>query len=104
LPFRYEIQLDIGIVLTPLLFARDLLFIDESQVVCVGHDCNPALFTKGGNGWEFSKQMDDKTGSGTGTKAKNSAFAIFANKVDKGVSAGASIETTLNTKHQNCIT
>eukprot|EP01114_Cavostelium_apophysatum_P009958 TRINITY_DN232_c0_g1_i1.p1 TRINITY_DN232_c0_g1~~TRINITY_DN232_c0_g1_i1.p1 ORF type:complete len:358 (+),score=90.37 TRINITY_DN232_c0_g1_i1:56-1129(+) len=79
----------------------DLLWITEDSIVCVGHDCNPALFQNKG-GWQFAKKLDAATGgAATGAPAKSSAFAAFQNKVDK---AEVATETKLNTKHQNTIT
>jgi actin related protein 2/3 complex subunit 1A/1B len=86
---------------------RDLLWINENSIVCVGHDCTPVLFQKKG-GWQFVQKLDTGGGGGAGDGSSsslqkgNSAFKMFQNKVDKGESTPT--ETKLNTKHQNCIT
>jgi len=76
----------------------DLLFTSETAIVCVGHDCNPTLFQKGSNGWQFGKKLD--TGGGASAKKESTARDVFVNKDKRGESV---TETKLDTKHQNCI-
>jgi actin related protein 2/3 complex subunit 1A/1B len=84
----------------PDLPFRDLLWVSEDSIVAVGHDCTPVLFQSKG-GWKFVKKIDE--GKAAASSANNaSARQIFQSKVDKG--EDSLVETTLNTKHQNCIT
>jgi actin related protein 2/3 complex subunit 1A/1B len=78
----------------------DLVFLNESTAVTVGHDCTPVLFHNQG-GWKYGKKLDTG-GSAPGVAAtqQNSARAIFVGKVDR---AESSTETKLETKHQNAI-
>lgn len=77
---------------------RDFIFASETSLVAVGHDCTPVLFQNQG-GWKFVKKIDEGLGA-SAAKSDSSAFKVFQNKVDKG---SESQETTLTTKHQNCI-
>jgi len=79
---------------------RDLLWIADNKIICCGHDCNPTLFQDNG-GWKFSKKLDTGAVAAGGEQKANSAFKTFQTKVDKGAET---VETKLNTKHQNCIT
>jgi len=78
---------------------RDILWIDEERVVCVGHDANPTLFS-GGNNPKFERQLDVKAGGNvqSAQSAKNKFQAMA-----KMGSAEAGQDKTLDTKHQNCI-
>jgi len=82
-----------------------VLWTSETAVVAVGHDNNPTLFQNSG-GWKYVKQLDSGAAAsgGAAAGAQASAFASFKNKVDKGSTDSAAVETKLNTKHQNCIT
>jgi len=81
---------------------RDLLFISEDSIVAVGHDCTPVVFSNK-NGWSFVKKVDDGTeGSKAASNVKSDAFKVFQNKVDKA--QDSTVDSTLNTKHQNAIT
>jgi len=82
----------------------DLVWVSESSVVAVGHDCAPVLFSNQG-GWKMVKKLDGVSGgaaaaSGGGADQKSSAFKVFQNKVDRAETA---TETKLTTKHQNAI-
>jgi len=78
----------------------DLVFINDSSVVAVGHDCAPVLFSNQG-GWKLVKKLDGNAPAATsGGDQKSSAFKVFQNKVDR---AESSTETKLFTKHQNAI-
>lgn len=79
---------------------RDVLFLSETSIVAVGHDCTPVIFNNQG-GWKFVKKVDDGKGA-SAPKATSSAFNVFKDKVDKGQESTGQ-ETVLNTKHQNCI-
>jgi len=79
---------------------RDLVFIDEKNIVAVGHDCSPVLFSNTGT-WGFTKVIDSGGSSKDPQQKGSSAFKTFQAKVDKGETT---TETILNTKHQNCIT
>eukprot|EP01116_Phalansterium_solitarium_P016240 TRINITY_DN3735_c0_g1_i1.p1 TRINITY_DN3735_c0_g1~~TRINITY_DN3735_c0_g1_i1.p1 ORF type:complete len:379 (+),score=110.67 TRINITY_DN3735_c0_g1_i1:40-1137(+) len=81
---------------------RDLLFINEDTLVAVGFDCTPVLFKNTG-GWKFVKKLDGDAAAGADApKAVASARAQFQARVDLGQSSAN--ETSLKTKHQNCIT
>eukprot|EP00727_Mastigamoeba_balamuthi_P011172 m51a1_g6678 putative actin-related protein 2 3 complex subunit 1a (367) ;mRNA; f:221854-223381 len=85
----------------------DALFVDENKVIGVGHDCMPLLFSSSGPGaWTFVKSIDEKPKSSSGPtgSAQSQSRAMFQNLVDKGTTDSASIQTTLDTKHQNTIT
>jgi len=80
---------------------KDLLWTSEDGIVCVGHDCNPTFFQNKG-GWQFVRKLDTGTGATGGDAKGNTAFKTFQNKIDKGQET--SVDTKLNTKHQNTIT
>jgi actin related protein 2/3 complex subunit 1A/1B len=81
----------------PLL---DLVWINETSVVAAGHDCCPILFSNQG-GWKMVKKLDGTGGAAASADEKGpSAMKMFQNKVDKG---DTTVETKLNTKHQNAI-
>jgi len=87
---------------TPDLPFLDLLYINEGNIVAVGHDCTPVLFSNQG-GWKLAKKLDTGGGGAPGGDAKGSgpsAMKMFQNKVDKGDNT---VETKLTTKHQNSI-
>jgi len=87
---------------TPDLPFVDLVFINDSTVVAVGHDCAPVLFANQG-GWKLVKKLDGVGGGASeaaDSGAQKSAMNIFKNKVDKAETA---TETKLLTKHQNAI-
>lgn len=86
----------------PLLPFMDILFLNENNVVGVGHDYNPVLFQTGPQGWAYKGKLDVKTAGGA-KKVGVSAAAMFQNMDKKGQAEGAT-ETTIDTKHQNCIT
>jgi len=78
----------------------DLVFINETTVVAVGHDCAPVLFQNQG-GWKLVKKLDGAGGAAaSGGDQKASAMKMFQNKVDRAETA---TETKLTTKHQNAI-
>jgi actin related protein 2/3 complex subunit 1A/1B len=78
----------------------DLVFLNETTVVAVGHDCAPVLFQNQG-GWKLVKKLDGTSGAAaSGGDQKTSAMKLFQNKVDRAETA---TETKLNTKHQNAI-
>jgi actin related protein 2/3 complex subunit 1A/1B len=79
----------------------DLVFMNDSTVVAVGHDCAPVLFQNQG-GWKMVKKLDGGSGAApaSGGDQKASAMKIFQNKVDRGE---VGTETKLTTKHQNAI-
>jgi actin related protein 2/3 complex subunit 1A/1B len=80
----------------------DLVFLNETSVVAVGHDCTPVLFS-GQGGWKLAKKLDGGAGGAapaSGGDQKSSAFKVFQNKVDRAETA---TETKLTTKHQNAI-
>jgi len=79
---------------------RDLIWIGDESIIAAGHDCTPVLF-QGKGGWKLIKKIDEGQASNAAAK-DNNAFNVFKTKVDKGQEG--SQETTLNTKHQNCIT
>jgi len=79
----------------------DILFINENNIVGVGHDYNPLLFQFAG-GWKFSTKLDAK--GGAAKKAGGpSAAQMFKDMTAKGTSDSSS-DTQIETKHLNCIT
>jgi actin related protein 2/3 complex subunit 1A/1B len=90
----------LGEVRYPYLPFRDLLWIDEKRLVCVGHDANPTLFTGSGANWKIEKQIDVKQDTkAADTSAKN----MWQNRAKMGA-ADAGSDRQLDTRHQNCIT
>jgi len=79
---------------------RDILWIDENRLVCVGHDANPTLFSGAETNWKLEKQLDVGTAAkATDTSAKN----LWQNRAKMGSAEGGA-DRKLDTKHQNCIT
>jgi len=80
---------------------RDIQWFGEDRLVCVGHDNNPTLFQASGSQWAFSRQLDQKEGAAAagGFNARN----VWKDRTDKGTTEQTSTETSLNTKHQNCV-
>jgi len=79
-----------------------LIWINENNVVAVGHDCNPFHFTANASGqWAFTAKVDKKAAGGV--QKSSSAMSVFKDKVNLGTSGGEN-DTVLDTKHQNCIT
>lgn len=85
------------LILSTLPF-RSVLFLSENTVVAAGHDCNPAIFNAAGNGWAFTKFVDEATKAAS--TGGGSAMSMWQQKVDLGTTSN---ETTLPTKHQNAI-
>ena len=78
-----------------------LLWITESSIVGVGHDCNPYLFASGGGKWEMKGKVDKATTSeAKATGGVSAAFAKFQNQASRGQ---ADADFALPTKHQNLI-
>jgi len=92
-------RVDANVRHTDLPF-KDLLWVSEDGIVCVGHDCNPTFFS-GRGGWQMVRKLDTGASGGETKAVGNAAFNSFKNKVDK---AEVATETKLNTKHQNTIT
>jgi len=96
-------QSNVQVIKTPFLPLSDCLFLSETSVVAVGHDCSPLLFSCGGDGkWAFTTRVEQKKEASaqkqSGTAA---AFALFKNKVEVGADKNVQ---KLETLHQNCIT
>lgn len=82
---------------------RSILFLNETQLVAAGHDCNPILFANQG-GWKQVKEFDEgKKQQGPALSNAAKTRGIWADKVDKGTDSSILTETTLKTKHQNAI-
>jgi actin related protein 2/3 complex subunit 1A/1B len=80
---------------------RSVVFSSEDSVIAAGYDCAPILFSNSG-GWKFTRSIDESKGSGAAkASGTNAARALFQSKVDYGADT---VETTLNTQHQNSIT
>lgn len=79
---------------------RDLLWVNENNVVCVGYDANPTLFVSNGTTWELGRWLDVKTGGGAAKSA--AAKDVWAARTNLG-SESAGQDTKLDTQHQNCI-
>lgn len=80
---------------------RDIMWVGEDRIVGVGHDNNPSLFNASSNGWAFGRQLDEKAGGAAagGFNARN----MWKDRTDKGTTDAGATESTLHTKHQNCI-
>jgi len=95
-----------GKVTTTFLRSKDLpfvdiLWLDEDNIIGVGHESNPTLYSFDGHNWKFVRRLDDAGTGGAKTDAgKNNAFKVFQNKADVGESTRSA---TLDTKHQNCV-
>lgn len=84
-------------------------WIAPDQIVCGGHDFNPALFVKQGGQWVFKKRLDEKksaaaAGSGAGVSATRAAFARFQTQASTGqviaAGTGSAPSSGLDTVHQ----
>jgi actin related protein 2/3 complex subunit 1A/1B len=82
----------------------DALFVNENNLICVGHDYNPTLFQFAGQ-WKFVGKLDVKGGAGAKRAGAPGAgnLAMWQN-MDKKGAVGDATETQVDTKHQNCIT
>jgi len=80
---------------------RDLLWINENSVVCVGHDANPTHFIAAGAQWKLDRQLDTKQGGGA-AKAVG-AKDVWAQRTNLGAE-GAGQDTKVETQHQNSVT
>jgi len=87
-------------ILTKFLPFRDLVWINEGNVVCVGYDANPTLFTGAGASWKFDRQLDSKQGAGKA--AAGGAKEQWQARTNLG-SESAGQDTKLETQHQNCV-
>jgi len=80
---------------------RSILWLSEDSIVAAGYDCAPHLFTSSGGGWQYAKSFDEnKAAAATKQSGASAARNMFAAKVDCGTET---VETTLNTQHQNAI-
>jgi len=78
---------------------RDILWINENNLVAVGYDANPTLFTGSGT-WELARWLDVKQAAGA---AKSTAAKdVWAARTNLG-SESAGQDTKLDTQHQNCV-
>ncbi|KAI9292039.1 actin-related protein 2/3 complex, subunit 1 [Neoconidiobolus thromboides FSU 785] len=76
-----------------------LLFLNESQLLAVGHQFSPSIFEGDENGWNFIKSLD--AGKEKKVSTVNSAFNKFRQMDSKGTNAES--DTQLSTIHQNLI-
>lgn len=106
-------------------------FVNETQLIAAGHDCQPTVFAGDENGWAFSHSLDDPASAGsrltpqpTGASARgpgrlnNEAFNLFRAADSRGQSSAAptaksgsvpgapqvNADGHLLTVHQNSIT
>ena len=106
-------------------------FVNETQLIAAGHDCQPTVFAGDENGWAFSHSLDDPASAGsrltpqpTGASARgpgrlnNEAFNLFRAADSRGQSGAAptaksgsvpgapqvNADGHLLTVHQNSIT
>jgi len=87
----------------PNLPLRDLIFINEDNIIAVGHDTSPIHFQASGGKWKLVKLVDTGGNASTSAAAKGpAAMSKFQSAVDRG-GAEAIGTTSLSTKHQNCI-
>ena len=78
----------------------DLLWVNENTIVGAGHNNFPRTFVNNG-GWSVGVNLDEQKeqagNKATGTRA---AFNMFQTKVETGETT---VQTKLNTKHQNFV-
>lgn len=79
----------------------DMLFLDNSHIVAVGFDCNPAIYSKESGTWVFSKSLDAAEKKAA-TKVA-SAFNKWADADKRGQTFGADGESEPLTRHHNAI-
>jgi actin related protein 2/3 complex subunit 1A/1B len=86
----------------------DIAFMDDSTLIGVGFDNNPAVFKGSGGDWKFVEYVDKEQKAGAGPAKKASAFSKWADADKKGASmadGGAGVELPdPPTRHKNTIT
>lgn len=84
----------------------DVMFLDETKVVGGGFDCMPFLYSSSAPGsWAFVKSLDEnKPKAAAGPKEGGANFEMFKNMVEKGSTDSNTVNTAVDTKHQNTIT
>ncbi|KAJ3365327.1 hypothetical protein GGF31_008566 [Allomyces arbusculus] len=87
---------------TTLLPLLGVMWLNDTEVVAVGHDCTPVLFVGNGNGeWRYAGKIDE--GKKASSSHGNSALAKFR-AMDSRATTQANQDTELTTVHQNSIT
>jgi len=92
-----------------------LTWSSEDSIIAAGHDCRPLVFSGSQAGWQEAGTLDNATalkspdsrfggGSPTVGRLKTAAFATFRDADSRGQSASTSVDTKMNTIHQNTIT
>lgn len=80
------------------------MWANETTLVGAGHNFFPRTFTKGANGWEIGKNLDERKETGP---AKNvgvrGAFDAFRSRVETGETGGDKAITAINTQHKNLV-
>jgi len=79
----------------------DLVWVNENTLVGAGHNNFPRTFVKDANGWAVGRNLDEQKAAASqqvgGTRA---AFNMFQTKDKTGE---ATVQSKLNTKHQNYV-
>ena len=79
----------------------DLVFVNENTVVGAGHNNFPRTFIKNGEDWSVGKNLDEqKAATAQKTTGTRAAFEKFKTTDTTGV---ATVQSKLNTKHQNYV-
>jgi len=84
---------------TQTLPYRDLIWLTENSLICVGHDYNPTLFSSSGEGWKLVAKLD------AGSKKKAQGFSAMAKfkALDRTGDEKGSDLLKIVTRHQNSI-
>lgn len=90
----------VAVVKTDYLPFMDISWTSDSNLVAVGYDCSPILFTYNGKTVAFKSKVDADSKQSDGKKG--GAMAHFKNIDSKATTSDN--DTTLNSLHQNTIT
>lgn len=66
-----------------LLPFLDVQFLSENCVVAVGYDCNPMVFTKSGEEWNFNDKLDKEGKSSSSGEKKTGIISDFKKNISK---------------------
>ncbi|KAJ1505651.1 hypothetical protein HMI54_004198 [Coelomomyces lativittatus] len=91
----YPDQKELISIRLPILPLLQLLWLDESTVIAVGHETSPIMFSGGPTGWKMLGLLDQ--GNAPKVEAGLSALAMFKAMDTK---AAANVDNQLSTIHQ----
>ena len=80
----------------------DVLCLNDNTVVAVGNNYSPYVFVRGANGWEFSKELDQKKSSTAG-KTQMTAMEMFKSKTSTGTTKVRNAVEEIPTVHKNTV-